>query len=235
MSNLTRIAEYNLRKKASAYSDTLGGIVGGLPFSALAVAAPAAAPVANVISSGVGLAGNIHGIIDKQGNPVQELAQLGADPLKSMIPGVAASRLVRRQRLVHKLVAQDPSNDQNIALHRLLANIVNPLNWVASPISGLAAAVTDGHTPEERAEVANDPNQVLKTWLIPGYGAYQTYKDLGLSNRVEDIDQVIANLKRSGKHGEAAQYELLAKAGKLKSKKKKIKKTQEIVLQVPNP
>lgn len=206
-----------MRKIASAYTDTLGGFVGGLPFGALA-AVPGAAPIAHAVSNAVGLGGNIHGLISAQKQPIAELAELEQDPLKAVIPGVAASRLMRRQRLVHKLLAKDPSSNMWPALHRTLS-VLNPLNLVASPFAGLAAAVTDGHTPEQRAEVANDEGQTLKTWLIPGYGVYQMYKDLGLSNRLGDIENTVANLKRQGKHGEAAQYEQLLREAKKGSKK----------------
>lgn len=199
-------------KHASAYTDTIGGIVGGLPFGALA-AVPGAAPIAHAASNAVGLGGSIHGLVDRINDPVTELAELEAKPTTALIPGVAASRLMRRQRLVNKLVAKDPSQNANVAAHRWIS-MINPLNLLASPFAALGAAITDGHTPDERAEVADDENQVLKTWLIPGYGTYQMYKDLGLSNRVGDIDQVINNLKRRGRAIEAAQYERLLRKSK---------------------
>lgn len=246
MSNLTKEVKAGLlSKKASAYAEVGLSTLGGLPLGAL-TASPALplAMAAGAASIAAGTAGTVHGVaspLPTNGKAqLKELEYLRDNKAVSMFPGETASRLQRRQRLVHALLADnkpvkmsvaerkqlkqlgvdpDQINDiankksqkkSNIALHTWLSGI-NPLNIVASPVAALAAALTKGENPEQRASFVNDPNKVTKTWLIPGYGLYNQLKDIGLSNRLEDIERVIRDLKLQGKKEEAAKYEKLLK------------------------
>ncbi len=244
MSNLTKaVKACRLAKKSSAYEEVGLATLSGLPLGVLATSpALPLAVAASATANAAGTAGTIHGLASPLPTTgkgqLEELKYLRGNKAVSMLPGVVASRLQRRQRLVHALLADnkpvkmstaerkqfkqlgvdpDQINDivnkrsqkkSNVALHTFLSGL-NPLNIVASPVATLAAALTKGENPEERSAFVNDPNKVAKTWLIPGYGVYNQLKDIGLSNRLEDIERVIRDLKLQGKKEEAATYEKL--------------------------
>jgi hypothetical protein len=67
--------------------------------------------------------------------------------------------------------------------------LLNPLNHSATIPAAIAAGITPGHTVAERRKALTDKHAKLKTWLIPGYGAYQHYKDQGLANRLGNMPQ----------------------------------------------
>lgn len=212
-----------MKKVASAYTDMLLGGITAVPAiagataivnpSMQAVIGPLATSIARKVVPPILVAqklGRIHGTSAELSDPIEELKEMENNKFLALIPGVTESRTIRRQRLVQQLLSRDPrgKNDDR-ANHRDWA-LLNPLNMAAYPFAALAAALTSPDHPKDRAKLADADNEKLKTWLIPGYGTYHKYKDLGLSNRLGKLESTIAELKAAGKHEVAKQYEQLA-------------------------
>ena len=182
-----------IRKNAGSYAEYGAGMVPGI------VLGPPVAAISDV-------AGQLHGaLVDPGDSPMKEFAEMDNSLGYAFVPGVTSSRVIRRQRLLHKLLSLNGSDD-NIAAHGIAARILNPLNIVARPFAAVAAGLTPGQSPSERANYVRDPNKILKTWLIPGYETYNKWKDVGLTNRLGDVKGTIAKLRAEGKDAEAAEY-----------------------------
>lgn len=208
-----------LHKVASTYEDAL---IGGLSNYATArlVGGPALAATA--------LGGQIHGLVADVGeaDPLESLQKLEGGAAAA-IPGNRRSRYLRRQRLVTALLRDSRNKDfaPGHVWHQSFS-MLNPLNIAAAPFAALGAAITPTRTLSEHSEVVNDPNRNVKQWLIPGYAVYNKYKELGLSNRLSNLKDTIAELESSGNAAELREYLKLinrsearrkARARKLKS------------------
>ena len=206
---------------------------------AIRKAASIYSPLISAAAAATVTAGNMHGILAElpktKKQQLKYLADMGNSPGLGLVPGVAPSRELRRQRIIHELLANDKplemteaqrkqfaalgvdpkhvyaivnqqrKNNSNIALHTMLSGL-NPLNLVAAPGAALAALLTRGDTPDERAKFVNDPNKILKTWLLPGYGSYNYYKDLGLARRLAKPKDTVGELLATGDSATAKKY-----------------------------
>lgn len=169
-----------LRKQAGVYSDALLSII---PDAIASSVVPGSSLIA-----GVG-----HGGFSGIKSPLRELREVNENESTALVPGVGASRAVRRQRALGELLAKE-NKGQHLWAHRFGAALLNPLNTLATIPAGVVAAITPGHTVADRRKALNDPNARLKTWLIPGYGTYQYYKDQGLANRLGHMNPIKARL-----------------------------------------
>lgn len=175
----------SLRKKAGVYSDAIYGAVPTIATDAMT----------GGLASLVGLG---HGLLASDEKPLQQLREMENKSGRAFVPGLNASRGARRSRIIGRLLENPQNGDVPLTYHRLGGAFLNPVNLALSPITipaaAIAAAATKGHSVAERRKALNDPNARLKTWLIPGYGMYQSYKDLGLSHRLGKMNPVQAQL-----------------------------------------
>lgn len=158
-----------MTKNASAYDESL------LSLPQKAITIPLAGPLEYMV-------GGAHGVVaELPKNPRAAIKELNDNPAVSLLPSVSTSRLYRRQRLLAKLI----NTNKNLAAHRLASVYVNPLNLLAEVPAGLAAYMTPEQSLKERAKANSGDYEAIKTWLIPGYGTYQGWKDVGATNRVK--------------------------------------------------
>lgn len=165
-----------LSKQAGVWTQALGaGLMGQVPYT-------------NSI-------GTLHGLVSESPT-LEELKAMDSDRIKDLIPGVGASRLVRRSNAVRKLLKEDPAAwdfDLTTPL-----SLVNPLNILAALPAAATAAVTPKVSLEKMHEIENDPHRYLKAMLIPGYATHRDFKRLGLSSRLAkgDPEAIRAEVKR---------------------------------------
>lgn len=169
---IEKCAEYGvdgetlLKQAKSTYGHELGGFtVNGL--------IPYVGTIPNAIGSTLGSL-NARDLSDEE---LDELSQERGNGM-NYLPGVAAYRLAQRSGAVNKAVV-DRAKELGIksvrptrhAFTEGLSGLVNPLNWVASPIGALIAAGKPHRTLDEQVK-HDSKSQSWKNLLIPGYGGY---------------------------------------------------------------
>lgn len=167
-----------LRKRASASGDFFRA----LPSMAI--------PYVGSAVSGIGGAyGSMEGHSHTKEEILDELEGFERNKGRAWIPGVGPYRLAARQRLLEKLLENTSDKDRPRIVTRktgTMLAVLNPLNWVAAPIAGLAAALTPTRELDEQAKRNNDKSYRLKSFLIPGWNAYNSFKTVGASNKVSE-------------------------------------------------
>ena len=193
-----------MRKQASAAGDFLRNILGTGAASATVVGYPAAV-TGNAI-------GGVTGQLPEEAGKaaaIKKLVDYENNKYLSYVPGVGIHRVGRRGVLLNQILAKkDVEHDSASKLKYKLLSALNPLNLVAAPFAGLAAALTDKRSLAEHKEFTDAPHLGLKSILIPGWRAYNDLKAIGASDRVSELHdltdedlkkldpEVIAELKR---------------------------------------
>ena len=157
-----------LNKKASSYGDALRSI----PASMIPYLGAAAAGMGSSI-------GTVEGISQDKPELVEKLKEFDEHPNRAFAPGVGSYRLTARKAMLQKLLEDKSNKDRATGTSRLVMDslsLLNPLNLVAAPLAGLAAAVTKTKSLKDAADTANDENYGLKSFLIPGWNLYNQWK-----------------------------------------------------------
>ena len=203
------MAVRHITKTAGVTTDAIGAHVIDPPIS---LAMTSSHPLlAGVSPSSIGMA---HAAVIPDWSPES------ADDMKGLLPGVGTSRVLRRGARVRRLMLPK-AGDASDRVRRDFLSITTPasLALLAGLISrnenlfkgGMAlagfslagaglAGLTRGRTAIEQFKAESRPG--ILSWIVPGLGAYDHFKRLGYSTRMDLMDSVSKAGKRtSGEEG----------------------------------
>lgn len=179
----------------------------GLPFAASAIgeASPEAASVIGLSNLLAPVVGAVHGLASKAPD-VDDIKRMDDTANRSFIPGVAASRFLRRRRALRRLLYDKPEM-LDLPISEITGQVISP--YVSGQIGGLiggvkgtgagmgvglggnllgtlAAAMTPRRSLEEQAKLENSTTRAILRHLIPGLAAYDMWKGIGATRNLSD-------------------------------------------------